>query len=300
MRALARMAARQHGLLSNRQIQETFASRSAPKRLQSAGLVERRGHRVYALCGSLPSWEADILALCLATDRLVVASHRSALRLWGMRSVDDEVEVSIRYPGSLSVAGAVVHRIRDLTQHDFTYIDAVPVTTPARTLCDAGLVFPDAEVERLAQHALAKEIVTPDELWRFRRRVGRQGRNGVGVLDRVLRRLPPDVSCADSGPEIEMASLCRRFGLPEPAWQHRVVASGEQYVIDFAYPEQRLAIEYDEFLEHTRPETFARDRERQNNLHASGWTVLRFIWSDLRERPADVAHRIRRFLGSVS
>lgn len=236
------------------------------------------------------------MTVLLATPRLAVASHRSALRLWGMRSVDDDIDVSIRYPGRINAPDAKIRRIRDLTQHEFTYIEGVPVTIPARTLCDAGLVFPENEVERLVHHAVAKEIVTVEELWRYRQRVGRKGRNGVGALDRALRRLPGEVVKADSGPEVEMARLCQEAGLPSPVWQHPVIARGRRYVIDFAYPEARLAVEYDEFGEHTRPEKFDADRVRQNDLQETGWTVIRFVWADLRDRPHEVAARIRRFL----
>lgn len=213
-----------------------------------------------------------------------------------MRSVDDDIELSVRYPASLSRTRATVHRSRDLTQFDFTFIDAVPVTTPARTLCDLGLVLPEGEVERLAHHCIAKGIVGVGELWRYRRRVGRRGRTGVGALERALDALPPDVASADSGPEVALAGICRRFSLPEPAWQHPVAAGGRRYVLDFAYPEQRIAIEYDEYVDHSRPEKFESDRRRQNDLQAAGWTVIRFVWSDVRDHPSRVAQVIRSFL----
>jgi very-short-patch-repair endonuclease len=41
------------------------------------------------------------------------------------------------------------------------------------------------------------------------------------------------------------------------------------------------------------PEHFQRDRRRQNRLIAAGWTVLRFTWWDLTERPDDVLAQIR-------
>ena len=67
-------------------------------------------------------------------------------------------------------------------------------------------------------------------------------------------------------------------------------------MIDFAYPERRLAIEYDEYIEHTRPDKWAEDKRRQNDLVEVGWTVIRFQWTDLRDNPAGVARRIRSFL----
>jgi very-short-patch-repair endonuclease len=42
---------------------------------------------------------------------------------------------------------------------------------------------------------------------------------------------------------------------------------------------------------------FRRDRQRQNTLILDGWTVLRFTWQDLIQRPAKVIADIRTALG---
>jgi len=56
--------------------------------------------------------------------------------------------------------------------------------------------------------------------------------------------------------------------------------------IDFAFPDRRLAIELDGYGPHAH--RFQRDRSRQNGLVLMGWTVLRFTWADVVERPAYV------------
>jgi very-short-patch-repair endonuclease len=49
---------------------------------------------------------------------------------------------------------------------------------------------------------------------------------------------------------------------------------------------------------HDDPHALYRDRLRQNELTALGWTVLRFTWADVVRSPAYVvnaiAHAIRR------
>jgi very-short-patch-repair endonuclease len=55
--------------------------------------------------------------------------------------------------------------------------------------------------------------------------------------------------------------------------------------VDLAYPERRVVIELDGFGPHSGRESFCRDRTRQNQLVLLGWTVLRFTWSDVIERP---------------
>ena len=64
-------------------------------------------------------------------------------------------------------------------------------------------------------------------------------------------------------------------GLPEPVLHHPVVVDGGRYVIDLAYPEIELAIEYDGFEFHSSRSAFDRDRQRANLLTAHGWTILR-------------------------
>lgn len=253
------------------------------------------GRELVALAGAPPTWKQSLLVACWSTKPQAVASHRSAMRLWGMRSVDDELEVTVRYPRQPRISGAAVHRSVDLAPADISWVDGIPVTSPVRTLVDAGLHFPLKEVRRMIYHAIATELVTPGVIADFRRRVGRQGRNGVGAIDVVLDTLPLGAEDGESGPETELLAICERAGLPRPVPQAPVIVGGRRYRIDLAYPEQRIAIEYDGFKEHTTPEQFARDRQRQNDLVLHGWVVLRFSAVDLG-RPAMVAAAIRNAL----
>ena len=47
---------------------------------------------------------------------------------------------------------------------------------------------------------------------------------------------------------------------------------------------------------HHSPDRFQRDRRKQNDLVARGWTVLRFTWSDLTTRPEYVVRQVREAL----
>ena len=63
-----------------------------------------------------------------------------------------------------------------------------------------------------------------------------------------------------------------------------------------AFPELRIAIEVDGWAHHSDVDRFRHDRQRQNTLVALGWTVLRFTWTDLTDRPAYVIATIRTLL----
>ena len=63
-------------------------------------------------------------------------------------------------------------------------------------------------------------------------------------------------------------------------------------VLDFAFVAQRVAIEIDGRAWHTASDRFQNDRSRQNRLVLLGWTVLRFTWADLIERPDEVIRQV--------
>lgn len=61
-------------------------------------------------------------------------------------------------------------------------------------------------------------------------------------------------------------------------------------------PWARLILEADGRRWHTRLEDFDRDRQRDIEASLLGWTVLRFVWADLIERPAWVCDVVRQHL----
>jgi very-short-patch-repair endonuclease len=66
--------------------------------------------------------------------------------------------------------------------------------------------------------------------------------------------------------------------------------------VDFGFPQHRLVVEIDGYAYHHDRHRFQRDRQRQNDLAALGWVVLRFTWFDLHERPGELVARIRRHI----
>lgn len=67
-------------------------------------------------------------------------------------------------------------------------------------------------------------------------------------------------------------------------------------MIDFAYPQHRLAIECDGYLFHSGRQAWSRDRDRSNLLTSAGWRILRVTWADLAE-PTRLIDMIRKLLG---
>jgi very-short-patch-repair endonuclease len=66
--------------------------------------------------------------------------------------------------------------------------------------------------------------------------------------------------------------------------------------LDFAYPEERLAIEADSYRHHSSLTDWSRDRVRNNELVALGWRILPITVLDLAHRPGHVADQVTRAL----
>lgn len=295
---LDRTAASQFGVLTTNQLAGAGFNRSDVTRLVRGGelrLVRRGIHAVVAL--GPPRWEQKAWAAIERCGPAAVLSHRSAARLHGFRPFDD-VDLSVAYPADAKLADVFVHRARDLHPGHHTSVLGLPVTTPARTLCDLGLVLPSREVERLVDHAISAGRVGVGDLLDVRTAVGAQGRNGVGAIDEALRGMPELATDAESGPELQLWKLIGRFAwLPDPVPQYPLTVRGRHYRIDLAFPEHRVALEYDGQEWHSSDRQRSADRRRQAEIESIGWSVERFTKVDLANLaiPATL-QRIRRAL----
>ncbi|WP_233488693.1 hypothetical protein [Blastococcus sp. TF02-09] len=100
------------------------------------------------------------------------------------------------------------------------------------------------------------------------------------------------VEFADSPQETRLRLVLVRAGLPTPVPQFRVFdAEGFVARVDLAYPELRIAVEYDG-LWHADRRAFLDDRRRVNRLVAAGWVVLHVTADDLCH-PEDLLARLR-------
>lgn len=293
---LGEKAKAQFGLLTALQLDTAgYSERMVATRVRDGQFI-RRGKGVLQLPGVAPSWEQDLMAAVLVCQPDAAASHRAAAHLWGMRNVDSELELSVRFPRDPRIEGVVVHRSRDLEPDDISTVDGIPVTTPERTICDLGLTFPEHEVARILRQAIADGLVDRRELWAMRRRTSKQGRNGTGVLERVLSAIPRGAEQTESGLEVLFLSLCDRSSLPTPVLQLPVRVQGRNFRLDFAWPGRRVFVEVDGAKFHSTPRQIADDGKRQNLLVLAGWTPLRFTYADLTEQPGHCVRAVRNAL----
>ena len=229
---------------------------------------------VFRQAGTPLTWHAALLGACWAGGFRAAASHRSAARLWNLPGGrDDPLEIVCPRWRRAQHDGLVVHETKALSEFDLTQIDGIPVTDAARTLLDLGAVCGPRTVELAFENALRRDLVTTMSLRAMLRRVGRQGRNGVGVLRALLDERDPERAASGSDMETRLLQVLRENGLPEPVPQFEIY-DGPRFVarVDAAYPRWKIAIEHESYQEHTGKRALLRDNPRRNALVAWGWT----------------------------
>jgi len=105
------------------------------------------------------------------------------------------------------------------------------------------------------------------------------------------------VGLADGNAESAMESEARLVmidhGLPLPKLQYEVRGrDGRAWRVDFAWPEERVAAEYDSVEWHAGRAEMLRDRVRFARLEECGWTVIPIIVDDVRRDPRGLTDRI--------
>jgi hypothetical protein len=100
---------------------------------------------------------------------------------------------------------------------------------------------------------------------------------------------------AESPPESRLRVILALAGLPAVP-QHTVRDRDGAFAarVDLAFPDQRVAVEYDG-AGHAAPGQLTKDRRRLNRLVAAGWTVIHVTAADLHGAETLVA-RVRALL----
>lgn len=266
----------QHGVVERSQLAQLgFTDRMISTRLRS-GLWVRVHAGVYRLSAAPDTWRSRCMAACLALDGKAVVSHKAAGALWVLDGcAEGRVEVTAPGTGGREVKGVAVHRTRELPPVDRTELDGISVTRPARTLIDLAAVLDEAALEAALDSALREHLVTPAYVMRRLGALGTKGRQGVAVLWQLVeerRRGRP----ADSRRENDVLRALVAAGLPKPVRQHAF--DGVRF--DLAYPDQRIAVEFDSYRHHYGRQSWRRDTARHNGATAAGWLVFHLTEGD--------------------
>jgi hypothetical protein len=282
---------RQRGVASSGQILN-YLTRRGFEALVNSGALERIWQGIY--CRGEPDDLARLRGLDLSCGVEVPACLGTAASLYGFDTEEPADLHVLSPPGSRlrSADGLVVHRR-----------DGAPLvkrgerlaTSPAWTAVEVARALRRPRALATLDAALRSGTCQRIDLWRA---IAQQsGRRGIVTVRNL-------VSLADGLAESPMESEARLAmidgGLPSPMLQYEIFdGNGKLRRVDFAWPEERVAVEYDGLDWHSGPEAMRRDRTRQAALLDVRWTVIPIVFEDVRYRAWDFVARIDRQLRSA-
>ena len=251
----------------------------------------RRLYRgVYADAALPDSFGLRIRGAELLIPPTAVFSGRTAAYLHGATAlVDLATPVEVSVPVGVRFGPVAGLRIRQVARaaSDSLRIKQRACTTGLRTALDIARVEPLIDAVVALDVLLARAVVGRSELAETVAGLS-SGRGSV----KARRAVSLADHRAESQPESRLRVLLALAGVP--AVPQFTVRDGEGAFVarvDLAYPELRLAIEYDGAWHDERGQ-FTKDRRRLNRAAAAGWTVLHVTAADLRDSEPLVA-RIR-------
>jgi very-short-patch-repair endonuclease len=280
-----------HGLVTLERVLRAGVSRSDWYRSLRRGDIEYVHPGVARLVGSPRTREQRIAAAVLAAGPGAMASHRSAAYLFGVPRPDDDPEDLIvvdrrRRP---VIAGAIVHRPRDLKDLSPVLRENIPTCNIVHWTCDLGAVD-EPSVNPAVGHVVAGRLASPRALRAAVDVHARRGRPGVPALRAALDDWELDGKPVDGVLEPKMRQVLLRFGLP-PAQFHAMVAG---YEVDFHFPGRPVVLECDGWETHgLNRNQFEFDRDRNSVVTAAGFVIVHFTYRQLTRQPERVAKRIR-------
>jgi very-short-patch-repair endonuclease len=174
-----------------------------------------------------------------------------------------------------------------LDGQEMQMLGRTPATSPVRTAFDLARWAPDLTERVAAVDALGFRCgVTTADVLAVRHR--HLGAHGAGDVADVLALVDPR---AESPMESRVRVALVLGGLP-PEVQYPVVLRGRRYRLDLAYPERRIAVEYDGD-DHRTQRRARSDLIREAALSAAGWWVLRFDSDEVLFRPDRIVAAVR-------
>jgi very-short-patch-repair endonuclease len=262
-RTIARVAARQHGVISTAQLRNVGVARDVAAKWNRDSKLHRIYRGVYAVGHGTVKAEGRWMAAVLACNGAVL-SHRSAAELWGLLNhASGPVHVSVpTQSGRKQRADIRIHRRATLTRGAIMSRRNIPVTRPAQTIADLRHTTSEAEFRHAIRQAGVLGLPT-------------------GLADRDPTR---------SELEDIFLALCRSHDLPGPEVNVHVGA----HLVDFLWRDRRLVVETDGYRYHRSRIAFEQDRRRDLDLREEGYEVHRFSSAQIANEPTRIAAALRR------
>ncbi len=211
-----------------------------------------------------------------------VYSHLSAARLHGLFiwGVDDKVHIlHPARPSSDRWGKDVRGHTEAFSEDDVAVVGGLRATTLERTIYDSArmLSYPKALV--IVDHGLR---IGADRNKLTALVVNSAGKRGIRTLRKALDNSDPR---SESAGETLTRELIQRLSIRPPQPQFEVQSRAGRHRMDFAWKEEKLALEFDGRTKYfdfkPTDEVIFQERRREKALVEEGWRFIRIEWKDL-------------------
>lgn len=287
-------------------VQEAADAGVSRRRLKHPSLhVPSRGIRLPSEHPATVKLQARPLTL---VTEFSAASHATAFLIWdfpGFLPGSDAPGIHISRPDTMAIPRrrGVIGHVGQFFADEITRHDGVLVTTRARTWLDCSRKMSIDELTVVADHLIrhprpafecrTEPYARPGDLAEMLDR--HKGTPGIRKARLALEQARIG---ADSAPETRLRLALDRAGLPEPELNvATVLSSGAVRQPDLAYPEHRVAVEY-EGAGHSEAAQIIRDIAREEDFSGAGWILVRISKRHMENDARAAVAKVRAALAS--
>ena len=234
------------------------------------------------------------------------ASHATAFTLWdlpGFLPGSDDGRIHISRPDTMAIVRrtGVVGHVGQFFADEIVNLNGLLITSRNRTWLDCARKMSIDELTVVADHlvrnprpdfeARSEPYATPADLADMLDR--HKGTPGIRKARLALEQARIG---SDSAPETKLRLALEYRGLPEPQLNVPVeLGAGVVRQPDLAYPEQRVAVEYDG-ESHSEAAQIVRDIAREEDFARAGWLMVRISKRHLENDARAAVAKVRSAL----
>ena len=300
--SLEHFARGQAGVFTRAQALQHGWNRDRLRRETAKGVVRRLLPEVFAFtaapasrlqrCVAAVQWAGDGAALCKLTS-----AELHGLDAPRMGPVQVMTPRRLRPPHSQ----VRVYERPPLPPDHISRRPPLVLTSVPRTLFDLAWGTSRQSLDAAIDSAQAQRKANLQELWAMWGEMHERGCNGSVAFRVALERRSTGDRPPTNRNERRLFDLLEAAGLPRPLCQVPIY-DGDEFLArpDFVYLDARVALQAQSARWHLGHGRQLADDRQTNRLIAAGWTVLRFWWEDVSERPEEVVRIVARTLDRAS
>ena len=280
----------QRGCFTSVQAEAAGMSRTRLARLVEQGALERAAVGVYRFrVANRPTWKDKLAAELLSTGG--VACGLSAAALYDLA---DPPSIPCVLVGRSGRAKSGRHTTRELPSYECVSVTGLRSLHPVRAILDSAHRLPARDAVAMVESAIVRGLVNPDALVKRAKELTHSKRPGCAVVLRILADLHPELARSRNEWEALVARRAKEFGLEPPTLEFELLLDGRRYIADAAWPQQRVALEFDGRDPHMRRKVHDYDTGRRNDFLDADWRRFGITAAALKQRDDRAFRQVAR------